>query len=333
MPAVLHQQLDVRRFRAGLPAVVWAGAMLGALACLPVRAAEPTGAEPMPAPAELRFLPPLQPQGPVVLDAPYEGGPCCPQEPLALPGGHHDCFDDLWAPRPWSWQILPNNLIYTSYLAGPKEPRFASVWYNDSAPDPFVPSIKNGWMWDMTAGGRVSILRYGSDSMLHPQGFELQVEGAAFVRLDPQDEIDLRSSDYRFGLPLVYGIGRWQTKLAYYHLSAHLGDEAMLKHPGFPRVNYLRDAMVWGNSYYLFDWMRIYGEVDGAARVAVPGDQRHVAAGARLGRQRVRADRLGLAGRSQRAAPPHRLRIHLRFGSTVRVRVLQPEPGRHRSVV
>lgn len=261
MPTVLHDQLDVSRFRAGLRAGVWAGAMFGALACLLVGAAEPIAAEPMPAPAELRFLPPLQPQGPVVLDAPYEGGPCCPQESLGLPGGHHDCFDDLWAPRPWSWQILPNNLIYTSYLAGPKEPRFASVWYNDTAPDPFVPSIKNGWMWDMTAGGRVSILRYGSDSMLHPQGFELQVEGAAFVRLDPQDEVDLRSSDYRFGLPLVYGIGRWQTKFGYYHLSAHLGDEAMLKHPGFPRVNYLRDAMVWGNSYYLFDWMRIYGDV------------------------------------------------------------------------
>jgi hypothetical protein len=206
-------------------------------------------------------LPSTQPRGPVVLDMPYEAAPCSPDECTVPGAGFPEGFDDLWAPRPWSWQIMPNNLIYTSYLAGPKEPRLATVWYDDTAPDPFDPAIKNGWMWDMTAGARVSLLRYGSDPVLHPQGFELQVEGAAFVRLDQQDEVDLRSSDYRFGIPLVFGIGRWQTKLAYYHLSAHLGDESMLKHQSFPRVNYLRDAMVWGNSYYLLDWMRIYGDV------------------------------------------------------------------------
>jgi hypothetical protein len=204
-------------------------------------------------------LPTARPDGPVVLDVPYEAGPFLPDD--ASPhSGFPAGFADLWAPRPWSWQLMPNNLIYTSYLAGPKEPRLATVWYDDTERDPINPSVDNGWLWDMTAGGRVSLLRYGSNPVLHPQGFEVQVEGAAFVRLDPEDEIDLRSSDYRFGIPLVYGVGRWQTKLAYYHLSAHLGDEVMVKYP-FPRVNYLRDAIVWGNSYYLYDWLRLYGEV------------------------------------------------------------------------
>ena len=63
-------------------------------------------------------------------------------------------------------------------------------------------------------------------------------------------------------MPLVYGVGRWQTKLAYYHNSAHLGDESMIKYyPAFPRVNYVRDCFVWGNSWYPLDWMRLYGEV------------------------------------------------------------------------
>jgi hypothetical protein len=211
--------------------------------------------------AEAMPLPPPSARGPVILDEPYEAGPLLPDDGGPPRPGYPDPFADLWAPLPWTWHLLPNNLIYTSYLAGPKEPRLGSVWYDDMAADPFNQSIRNGWMWDMTAGARVSILRYGSDPVLHPQGFEVQVEGAAFVRLDPGDEIDLRSSDYRFGIPLVFGIGRWQTKLGYYHLSAHLGDEAMLKHKKFPRVNYLRDAIVWGNSYYVFDWMRIYGEV------------------------------------------------------------------------
>lgn len=194
----------------------------------------------------------------VFLDSPYVPGAYSTGGEYRGPQG---AFTDLWAPRPWSWQIMPNNLIYTSYLAGPKEPRFATVWYDDTAADPMNPSVASGWLWDSTLGGRVSILRYGSDPVLHPQGFEVQIEGAAFVRLDPGEDRDLRSSDYRFGIPLVYGVGRWQTKLAYYHNSAHLGDEAMIRYPDFPRVNYVRDVIVWGNSWYALDWMRLYGEV------------------------------------------------------------------------
>jgi hypothetical protein len=213
-------------------------------------------------PMGIEQLPPVQPQGPVLLDGFYDADASAEPDVCPPPhAGYPDCFDDLWAARPWSWHLLPNNLIYTSYLAGPKEPRIGSVWYDDTAPDPLNPSIQNGWLWDTTLGGRATILRYGSDPVLHPQGFEVQIEGAAFVRLDPQDDRDFRSGDYRFGVPLVYGIGRWQTKLAYYHNSAHLGDEAMLKYPDFPRVNYVRDCIVWGNSYYLLDWLRLYGEV------------------------------------------------------------------------
>jgi len=213
-------------------------------------------------PPSIHALPPTRPQGPVLLDGGYDPGPYCPDDQCVPPhAAYPECFDDLWAARPWSWQLMPNNLIYTSYLAGPKEPRIGTVWYDDTAPDPANPFVSNGWLWDTTLGGRASILRYGSDPVLHPQGFEVQIEGAAFVRLDPQDDRDLRSADYRFGVPLVYGVGRWQTKLAYYHNSAHLGDEFMLKHPTFPRVNYVRDCIVWGNSYYFFDWLRLYGEV------------------------------------------------------------------------
>jgi hypothetical protein len=204
--------------------------------------------------------------GPVLLDAPaefWEEGfyeqPWGPDEPAAV--GFPQQWDDLWAPRPWSWMLMPNNLIYTSYLAGPKEPRLGTVWYDDTSPSLTEAGLSEGWLWDSTLGGRASILRYGSDPVLHPQGFEVQIEGAAFVRLDPEDDRDLRSADYRFGVPLVYGVGRWQSKLAYYHNSAHLGDEFMIKNPNFPRVNYVRDVIVLGTSWYPLDWMRLYGEV------------------------------------------------------------------------
>lgn len=225
-------------------------------------AARPAAGQINPDPPPVYELPPTRPQGPVVLDMPYEALPPDESEPLVPGAGFPEDFVDLWAPRPWSWQIMPNNLIYTSYLAGPKEPRIGSVMYQDTNPGIVNPSKQEGVLWDTTLGGRASILRYGSDPVVHPQGFEVQIEGAAFVRLDPQDDRDLRSADYRFGVPVVYGIGRWQTKLAYYHNSAHLGDEFLLKYQSiFPRVNYVRDCFVWGNSYYPLDWMRIYGEV------------------------------------------------------------------------
>lgn len=211
--------------------------------------------------ADVRVLPPIESRGPIVLDMPYDPASSIYEADCVGISGFPECFDDLWAARPWRWQLMPNNLIYTSYLAGPKEPRFATVWYDDTDPSIVNPAEQNGWLWDSTLGGRASIVRYGSDPVLHPQGFEIQIEGAAFVRLDPEDERDLRSSDFRFGIPLVYGIGRWQTKLAYYHISAHLGDEFQIKYPWYPRINYVRDAIVWGNSFYLYDWLRLYGEV------------------------------------------------------------------------
>jgi hypothetical protein len=214
----------------------------------------------------LPTAPPEPPPEPVLLDAPYElWQDDFYEQPWVgvdhVTTGFPQEWDDLWAPRQWFWQLMPNNLIYTSYLAGPKEPRLGTVWYDDTSPSLTEPGLTEGWLWDSTLGGRASILRYGSDTVLHPQGFEVQIEGAAFVRLDPEDDRDFRSGDYRFGIPLVYGVGRWQSKLAYYHNSAHLGDEFMIKNPNFPRVNYVRDVIVLGGSWYPLDWMRLYGEV------------------------------------------------------------------------
>lgn len=151
----------------------------------------------------------------------------------------------------WVLQLLPDGLIYRSYLAGVKEPRLASVFNYDQ---------RLGWIWDITLGGRVGLLRYGTADGQRPQGWQIDVEGAGMPRLDLEDERDLVAADFRAGLPITYGRGPFQTKLAYYHLSSHLGDEFMLKNPQFPRINYSRDVLVWGNSYYPTDALRLYAE-------------------------------------------------------------------------
>jgi hypothetical protein len=151
----------------------------------------------------------------------------------------------------WRHQVLPDGLIYRSYLAGIKEPRFAGQWNHD---------INLGWIWDITLGGRVGILRYGTTSVDHPEGWQLDIEGAGMPRLDLENERDVVATDFRFGIPLTYGRGCYQMKFAYYHLSSHLGDEYMVRNNTLSRRNYARDVIVWGHSYYLTEDIRLYGE-------------------------------------------------------------------------
>ena len=154
-----------------------------------------------------------------------------------------------------SWQGMPDGLIYRSYLAGTRESRIGNQWINEKS---------DRSLWDATLGGRIGLLRYGTTNNLQPEGWQLDIEGAAFPRLDPNNDMDLTSVDFRFGVPLTYGQGPWQVKMAYYHLSSHLGDEYVFRNNITTRYNYSRDAIVLGGSYYIGSDVRVYGEVDWA---------------------------------------------------------------------
>ncbi len=149
------------------------------------------------------------------------------------------------------WTILPDGLIYHSYLAGAKESRFRSVWSNEK---------DEGNIWDITLGGRVGLLRYGRLINGRPTGWQLDMEGAGQLRLDRDENIDLMASDFRFGVPLTWGDEFYQVKFGYYHLSSHVGDEFLLKNPGFPRLNFSRDVLLWGISIYPRANWRVYAE-------------------------------------------------------------------------
>ena len=150
-----------------------------------------------------------------------------------------------------SYQILPDGLIYAPYLAGVKESRFRSVWnFPQEGPD----------IWDVTLGGRVGMLRCGTCGPGRPQGWQLDIEGAGQVRLNLAENRDVEAADFRFGIPLTWGDYDLQWKLAYYHLSSHVGDEFLIRNPTFVRRNYSRDTVVLGNSWYATDRLRLYGE-------------------------------------------------------------------------
>jgi hypothetical protein len=160
-----------------------------------------------------------------------------------------------FTPQPWTWQVMPEGLVYPGYLAGQKESRMASVFNHDA---------RLGWMWDITLGGRAALLRYGGNGPCRPEGWELGIEGAASPRLDLENDEDLVSADFRAGVPLTFGSGPFQFKLAGYHLSSHLGDEYMLRHADYTRINYSRNALILGGSYYATDDLRFYAEAEWA---------------------------------------------------------------------
>jgi len=125
--------------------------------------------------------------------------------------------------------------MYKSYLAGQRESRLAWQWVHER---------KQGWLWDASLGARAGLVRFGSDNDFWPQGWQVDVEGAAFPRLDA--DRDVVSNDYRIGVPLTTRQGPWEMKIGYYHLCSHLGDEYLLKTSGVTRLNYVRDSAVLG---------------------------------------------------------------------------------------
>jgi len=150
------------------------------------------------------------------------------------------------------WQVLPEGLMYRSYLAGEKEPRFQ-----------FVPLVEKnrGLIWEAALGGRAGILRYGNTDEVHPQGWQFDIEGAVLARVDPEEESDLEAADFRAGFLSTWRSGPDAFKAGYYHLSSHVGDEFLIKNPGFNRLNYVRDSLIAG---WTHDWtpdFQIYGEV------------------------------------------------------------------------
>lgn len=177
--------------------------------------------------------------------------------PFAPPFGTDDGLNEC---APLEWTCLPDGLLYRSYVAGEKESRFSTAW---------LYGTDGNWWWDSTLGGRVGIVRY--DPHRRDEGvWQLDMEGAALVRLDMENSEDLHGVDFRFGVPLTWRNGPIAMKAGYYHISAHMGDEYLERNPGVERINYVRESLVLGVSRDLTEEWMAYAEI-GCAFVASGG--------------------------------------------------------------
>ncbi|MEX0867130.1 MAG: DUF1207 domain-containing protein [Pirellulales bacterium] len=217
----------------------------------------PTGG--MPAVVDLAARPRAgDPLSPLFHSASYAGGesaqvrPASAEQPWPESVDAPPDYDHARAMQeaPWSCQLMPDGLFYRSYLAGVKEPRLGAQVVHE----------KNlGMQFDSTLGSRVGLIRFGNTDMSDPHGWQLDVEGAALLRQDFENELDVVATDFRVGVPLTYADGPYRMKLSYYHLSSHLGDEYMVR-TGAARINFSRDVIVWGHALYVTPDWRIYFE-------------------------------------------------------------------------
>ncbi|TWT47685.1 DUF1207 domain-containing protein [Botrimarina hoheduenensis] len=156
----------------------------------------------------------------------------------------------------WRWELMPDGLIYRSYQAGPRESRLGLHTIHTENP-----INRSEWLWDATLGGRKGVLRFGNGDPTDPRGWQLDLEGATTVRLNLDENRDVDSSDFRFGVPITYtSDGILKYKVGYYHVSSHLGDELITRTGVNSRINYVRDAIIAGVSYNVTPSVRLYGE-------------------------------------------------------------------------
>jgi hypothetical protein len=108
----------------------------------------------------------------------------------------------------------------------------------------------------------VGLLRHGTSPTPEANGWQIDFEAVALPRVDPEVESTaLESVDYRFGLQWTRRRGPLAMKAGYYHISSHLGDEFLLNNPGFVRLNYVRDGLIFGLMRDLTPDLQAYGEI------------------------------------------------------------------------
>ena len=80
--------------------------------------------------------------------------------------------------------------------------------------------------------------------------------------MDPHPDIaegtELVNTDFYGGIPITYARNKWSFRLRGYHMSSHLGDEFLVNHPGFHRVNPSIEAIDFFASYQAKEAIRLY---------------------------------------------------------------------------
>ena len=159
-----------------------------------------------------------------------------------------------------SWNPFPGDDVFRPLLADPKQPqvyfRYQYVRLRDVGENLHTTSVAVGEYFGLI--GR----RQQNDC----DGGQLGITGAVFAQFDLGGEsYDLINADYNIGLPISYRRGPLSFRLRTYHESSHIGDEFLINHPKFKRLNFSYEEVEAIVSYDLLlrsslvQELRLYG--------------------------------------------------------------------------
>ena len=177
------------------------------------------------------------------------GAPVAANQPSPTPNGQG--VEAKAAARPWT--LFASTTVFEPLISDPRWPNFSAAYdhyVGDNKPLEDVASVSFG----------ESLSLYEATPDPHSQ-LEFGVQAAVFAIFDLDSRShDLVNADYFVGPVAEYRNGDFSGLLRVYHQSSHVGDEFLLAHPGFHRVNLSYEEIDALPSYDLFNrTIRVYG--------------------------------------------------------------------------
>src|SRR6185503_12942805 len=131
---------------------------------------------------------------------------------------------------------FPENDLFRPLMADPKQPQFFASYQNVRVRDTNQ-SISAAFFGVGESFGLVG-KRNGCN------GWQVGILGGVFAQFNLDSaSFNLINADYIIGFPVAWRRGLLSTRVQLFHQSTHLGDEFLLGHPGFNRVNFSFEAV------------------------------------------------------------------------------------------
>lgn len=161
---------------------------------------------------------------------------------------------------------------------GPRCDKLYGIWFPDEPPlmkpfmaDPRQINFSVGWRFhDQVIHKKVIDVSFG-DYLPMYEWFNVwpyngrvlfEIVGAVWAVFSPCQELSpLVNADYYGGGQLTYAHSSWALRLRIFHISSHIGDEFLIMHPHFKRLNPSAEYVDVFISDYITDDIRLYAGI------------------------------------------------------------------------
>lgn len=174
-----------------------------------------------------------------------------PEVAICLPCGrpciHECCVNGEWFPQ--------GPPLFRPLMADPREIDYSVGWrFNDRL---FTHNVI-----DVSFGDTIGIYEWYNVWPVQGGKLRLNIEAAVWAIFDPlHDSSPLINADYYIGFPITYAFDRWAFRFRIFHISSHIGDEFLLNHKHFRRLNPSSEYTDFYVSNQFTDDIRVYGGV------------------------------------------------------------------------